>query len=129
MARTKTTAAPKTEPKATRKPRSKKAETPAAEPAPAPVVAYSPRELELRERYAHQDIQPGSWRQAGHPDRPGWGHKVTVEVKCSYPGGCDEKRIVATSDLQWSSTCFCQAHAKLIKSNRKATAKAKKELK
>jgi len=97
--------------------------------APAALAAaYSPREKELRERYPHQNILAGSWRQAQSPDRPEWKNKVTVEIKCAYVGGCEETRIVATSDLQWRWTCFCGPHAKLMRANHKATEKAKKEV-
>lgn len=121
MARTPKPATP-TKPR-TRKP---KAETPAAEPAPAP-VEYSPKELELRARYPHQDIIAQSYRVAG--GREGWGHKHTVEVRCAIEG-CTHTRVLATSDLQWQTSRYClNGCAKRIKQNHRATKAEKKKLK
>ena len=79
---------------------------------------YSPREQELAAKYKHQRIVPGSWRQAGHPDRAGWGNKVTVIIQCK---ACDGERVLATSDLQWPTTCYCLTCVKDVKKNRRAT--------
>ena len=86
---------------------------------------YSTRELELLAKYKHQKgLIPGSWREAGHPDRPGWGNKVTVAVACPL---CKGERILATSDLQWQTTRFCKVCVKDVKKNRKAKAELKKQ--
>ncbi|HYH63536.1 MAG TPA: hypothetical protein VD866_02455 [Urbifossiella sp.] len=99
-----------------------------AKPTAEPAAQLSPREQELQTKYAHQSIIPGSWRHAGHPDRSGLGDKkATVEVKCKMEG-CDQQRIVCTSDLQWRTTCYCPAHAKLIHANHRATKAEKKKL-
>lgn len=133
---------------ATRKPRTKKAlpnatETAESTAAPTPaktgrgrrkatetpetaVPQYSPREQELAAKYKHQRIVPGSWRQAGHPDRAGWGNKVTVVIQCV---ACDGERVLATSDLQWPTTCYCLKCVKDVKKNRRATKETKKSLK
>lgn len=134
----------------TRKPRTKKAvpdATETAESGPAPTPAktgrgrrkasptqetvtpqHTPKELELREKYPHQDILPQSYRVAGAEDRPGWGHKHTVLVKCATDDCPSEPRCIATSDLQWTTTRYCLTCAKHIKSNRRRTREVKKAL-
>ncbi|MEO2091142.1 MAG: hypothetical protein ABGY75_16895, partial [Gemmataceae bacterium] len=92
---------------------------------------HTQKELELIAKYPHQKgIIPGSYRVAVAEDRPGWGHKHTVLIRCCYPGGCEgsEPFVRATSDLQFTTTAYCSLHSRQIKANRRATAKAKKAL-
>ncbi len=92
----------------------------------APAVNVTPDEETLRDKYGktHQII-PGSLRFAG--GREGWGHKRTVEVRCSMPT-CESVRVVATSDLQWGTTCYCLSCATDVKKGRRNTKKTKKSL-
>lgn len=93
---------------------------------PETTATPHPREQELTEKYPHQAIVTGSYRVAG--GREGWGHKHTVQIICQYPD-CTATRVLATSDLQWPTSCYCPEHSKIIKSNRRATKKTKDELK
>ena len=109
------------------KARTRKAQ-PAEQPIPAPGAEYSSKELELRSKYPHHNILPQSYRVAGAPDRPGWGHKHTVLVHCATEGCTSGPRCVATSDLQFDTTRYsgsCSAH---IKANRRRTRQVKKSL-
>lgn len=93
----------------------------------AAIEQYTAKELELIAKYPHQKgIVPGSHRVSG--GRDGWGHKHTVLIRCCYPDCESEPVVRATSDLAFTTTCYCPTHAKQIKANRRATAKAKKAL-
>lgn len=110
----------------TKAPRTRKAKP--AESAAPEQPAYTPKELELRQKYTH-DILPQSYRVAGAPDREGWGKKHTVLVKCASEGCTAEPRCVATSDLQFDTTRYCVTCSKHIKANRRRTREVKKTLK
>lgn len=121
----KPTAATAEKPARTRKTQRNAKET-APEAAPAP--EFTAKELELRSKYPH-DILPGSYRVAGAEDRPSWGKKHTVLVKCATEGCTAAPRCVATSDLQFvGTTRFCLPCAKHIKANRRRTKDEKKKL-
>lgn len=102
--------------KAPKKPAAKKTTKKAAT---APVITDA--EVTLVAKYKHQCILPGSYRTAG--GRPGWGNKHTVEIVCK---ACDGHRILATSDLQWATTCYCVSCAKDVKKNARKTKEVKK---
>lgn len=92
-----------------------------AEPDPLPAVAGTADEAALVAKYgATHQIVPGSLRYAG--GREGWGHKRTVEVRCC---ACPAVRVVATSDLQWDTTRYCQGCVAAVKRNRRAKKRAK----
>lgn len=95
---------------------------------PAPATEYTPKEIELRQKCAH-DILPQSYRVAGAEDRPGWGKKHTVLVRCANEECAAEPRCVATSDLQFDTTRYCLQHSKILRANRRRTREVKKSLK
>lgn len=106
----------------------KAARTRKTKPSEQPAAEYTPKELELRQKYNH-DILAQSYRVAGAPDREGWGKKHTVLVKCATEDCTAEPRCVATSDLQFDTTRFCVTCSKHIKANRRRTREVKKALK
>ncbi len=71
-------------------------------------------EAVLRKKY--KNIVPGSLRNRG--EREGYGMKRTVEIVCAKKD-CDNKRIVATSDLHQVKFCeACTAEDRLARKAR-----------
>jgi hypothetical protein len=100
--------APQTEPAPVREPLE---EPSAAEPkpleaeiAPSPSAdqdaALAEAEQQLRDKYPHANIKPGSLQAAG--TRPGYGNKRTLIILCA---DCGAERVLPTSDVFHVSRC------------------------
>lgn len=86
-------------------------------PKAAATLVVTDDEKALTAKYGHtHQIVPGSLRYAG--GRVGWGQKRTVEVEC--PACATGRRVVATSDLQWSNTRYCLACVGAVKKDQRA---------
>jgi len=87
-------------------------------------VVVTDDEKALVAKYGHtHKIVAGSLRYAG--GREGWGHKRTVEIRCAV---CEATRILASSDLHFTTTKYCHTHARDAKRTKKAAKKTKQEL-
>lgn len=88
-------------------------------------VIVTDDEKKLVEKYSEtHKIVPGSLRYAG--GREGWASKRTVLIVCAAED-CQAERVLATSDLQWATTRFCVACAKVVKKNKADKRKQEKK--